>query len=111
MAAATDAQVQNFVDQRIRVRCEQIRALFARLEDDLASFGDVLLNVNGVLPTWADSRTDSPPALMTIVDIKKFKRVADDLIALKTTGSISDEWPSIISSCVRPLHVVVSGPG
>jgi hypothetical protein len=110
MPAATNAQVQQFCDERIRPHCELLRALFAIVEDDRNAMADVLLNVNDALSTWQDTRQDAPATLLVKADIQKYKRVCDDLIALKTTGSISDEWPTVISACVRPLQIVTPGP-
>lgn len=66
--AATNAQVQQFVNERIRPRMEQMRALKIALDDDIAAIGDVYANLTNS-PDWTDGRTDAPPHLLTPNDI------------------------------------------
>lgn len=107
MAIATNAQVQNFVDTRVRQRCEQMRALYLSLKDDVAVIGDVYANLTNS-PTWTDGRTDGPPHLAVPNDVLAFNTAASALIAVYEGGltSVMDDfapqYPVILNLCVRP---------
>lgn len=99
---ATDQQVQNFVDQRLRPRCEQIRALVASLADDIAEIDQVYQALTQQNPTWADNRTDGPPNLLTVGDVLSINAMlhtAHDAIAN------SGDWATVQKACVRPISV------
>jgi hypothetical protein len=73
--AASDLQVQQFVDQRIRPHAELVRALALAFDDDIAAIDDVYAALTAANPTWADNRTDGPPHLLTasdVIDINAF---------------------------------------
>lgn len=63
--AATDVQVQNYSDSRVRPRAEEIRALYLACKDDKAAIDDVYTALTEQSPTWSDNRTDGPPHLLT----------------------------------------------
>lgn len=113
MPTATNEQVQAFVDQRLRPRAEQIRNLMVAIDDDLASIGDVWLNINATSPvsTWVDTRIDSPPALLDVNDIKVLRAI---LLALQSfrTGTFANvldananatRYTRTVAACVRPV--------
>lgn len=106
--AATNAQVQAFVDSRVRQRCEQIRALYTSLKDDLAVIGDVYANLTNS-PDWTDNRTDGPPHLAVPNDVLAFNTAASALIAVVEGGATSamddfaPQYPVILNLCVRPV--------
>lgn len=60
MAAATDAQVQDYVDTRDRPRCEMLRGLRELYLNDKAALDPVYANLTAANPTWTDDRTDVP---------------------------------------------------
>jgi hypothetical protein len=100
VAIATDIQVQSFVDQRLRPRCEQIRALQAAMLDDLANIGDIYQAVTQPNPTWVDNRTDGPPHLMVPNDVIDLNQFLNDISnAIKNHA----QWPVVQNCCVRPL--------
>lgn len=100
MAAATDAQMQAFADQRIRPRAEQFRDLVEEWTDDKASIDDVYARaVNG--PSWADARTDGPAALATHGDILEYNALVTALLGWLST---QPNWPVVQRLCVRPSH-------
>ena len=98
MAEATDAQVQIFADQRIRVRAEQMRALIIAIEDDRASIDDVYARLTGS-GGWADARADGPPHLLTGPDI-----LAINALYVKAIAQLQADpnYAVLIKACVRP---------
>lgn len=97
---ATDQQVQQFVDERIRPRCEQIRALLLAMEDDKAAIDDVYAAVNAPSPTWEDERTDGPPHLLTPANVLAVNAFYDQVIEVMRESA---ELTAVLSACVRPV--------
>lgn len=109
MAQATDAQMQAFADQRVRVRAEQLRAVVANLRDDKASLDAVYDRAaNG--SAWSDSRTDGPPKLLASADMLAFNsvitaliKIADGIGTTDDCATIKNNWPALMAACVRPV--------
>lgn len=109
--AATVQQVQNFVDQRVRPRCEQIRALYLSCKDDKASFDDVYETVN--VDGWADDRKDGPPHLLTSADVLAWNTFITAFISLmegdfkdlQEALAAKDQYPIVLKSCVRAVTI------
>lgn len=107
---ATNAQVQNYVDQRVRPRCEQIRSLYLAIKDDKATIDDVYANLTSGSP-WSDERTDSPPHLLSASDVLAWNTFINLLINLvegtfpdlSTANSADDQYPVVLKACVRPV--------
>lgn len=101
MANATDQQVQTFVDRRVRVRAEQVRALVLALNDDISVIDDVYnaLNTN---PTWTDDRDDGPPHLLAPSDVLAYNSFIHDILT-SITGN--GQYPVILKACVRPVGI------
>lgn len=100
MANATDLQVQQFSDERVRVRCEQLRDVVASLDDDKGAIDDVYAACNAGSPTWSDNRIDGPPHLLAPSDMLAYNALMSDLITyIKAHGAY---WV-IAKSCVRPI--------
>lgn len=110
--AATNLQVQQYVNERIRPRAEQLRALYLALKDDVAAIGEVYANVSGA-STWIDDRSDGPPKLLTPNDVLSYNTFAQRMISF-IEGSITNEnklegsqqWATVQAACVRPVQVV-----
>ncbi len=105
MPRASDAQVQQFVNERVRVRAEQVRALLVALEDDKAAIDDVYEHVSGansVPSTWTDARGDAPPYFLTKDDVLAFNSFITALIP-----NIRDaaDYPAVLQACVRPAEL------
>jgi len=100
MPLATNQQVQEFVDRRIRPRAEQCRALLNALLDDKAEIDDVYAACNQSSPTWTDSRTDGPPHLLMPADVLSYNAFITALIP-----NIRDaaDYPAVVKACVRPV--------
>jgi hypothetical protein len=101
MAEATDAQVQQYVNERIRVRAEQCRALLNALLDDKAAIDDVYAACAAESPTWTDQRTDGPPHLLAPSDVLAYNAFITALIP-----NIRDaaDYPAVAKACVRPVE-------
>jgi hypothetical protein len=105
MAAASNEQVQQFVNERVRVRCEQLRHVYLACKDDQAQIDDVYANLT-TSPTWTDARDDAPPHLMTSNDVLAYNAF---MVAFVTFIEGNGEWPVIMDGCVRPVHIVSPG--
>lgn len=109
MPEATDQQMQQYSDTRVRPRCEQIRNLLAALDDDVAAIDDVYSRCVGS-GNWPDARNDGPPQLNTCADILAWNTAVTALQKLRdgTFASVGeanamfkDQWPVIQDLCVR----------
>lgn len=98
---ATDEQVQRYVDERVRVRCEEIRALLNAINDDKAAIDDVYAALTQPNPTWTDNRTDGVPHLATPNDVLAWNTFITNL---KTTMEGDAQLPVVLSLCVRPVN-------
>jgi hypothetical protein len=110
MAEATDQQMQQYANERVRVRAEQCRALVNALNDDKLAIDDVFERAVGANP-WADARTDGPPSLLNQQDILTYNAVAtillkcvDGTATLQEVSDLSANWPAFQSACVRPVN-------
>jgi hypothetical protein len=100
MANATDQQVQQYVNERVRPRAEQIRALINALVDDKAAIDDVYAACAAASPTWTDDRTDGPPHLLAPADVLSYNSYITALIPnLKDAA----DYPAVSKACVRPV--------
>jgi hypothetical protein len=97
---ATDQQVQQYVNERVRVRAEQCRALLNSLLDDKSAIDDVYAACNQGTPTWTDVRIDGPPHLLAPADVLSYNAFITALIP-----NIRDaaDYPTIVRACVRPV--------
>lgn len=119
MAVANDQQMQQYADERIRVRAEQFRGLVNACQDDQAAITDIYDRAaNGA--AWADARIDGPPVLLTHQDVLVFNTVlyqflkivdgeetgTEQEIANQRAAYIADlraNWTVFQSACVRAL--------
>lgn len=107
MAEATNTQVQAYVDQRVRPRCQQIRDLYLLCKDDKAVIDDVYENLT-TSPTWTDGRTDNPPHLMVPNDVLAWNTFVSLFIDF-VEGALTDgnknsaaaQYPVIVDGCVH----------
>lgn len=99
MAAATDAQVQTYVNERIRPAAEAARALKIALDDNIAAIDDVYAALTAGSPTWEDDRPDAPPHLLTPSDVLAINTFMNNI-----RDAIRDnaQYPVVLKSCVRP---------
>lgn len=104
MPRATDEQVQQYVNEHIRPRAEQIRALLAAIQDDKRLIDDVYNHVAEVdqPSTWTDERTDAPPHLLTKDDVLAYNTYITSL--LSPIGEAA-EFATVMKACVRPPAV------
>ncbi len=109
MAEATDAQMQAYCDQRVRVRAEQMRAFVNSLRDDKAAIDDVYARAVGANP-WSDSRQDGPPKLLASQDVLTFNAFAtlflkciDGTATAQDVADLSSNLAPFQAACVRPV--------
>jgi len=107
MPNATDQQMQDFCDQRIRPRAEQFRALLAACQDDTAAIGDEYARATSN-SAWADARTDGPPHLLQSGnnanpdDLLNYNALASAFITWLTVTQ-AGAWGVLKAACVRPV--------
>jgi hypothetical protein len=114
MPRATNAQVQQYVNERCRVRAEQFRALRLAIADDQAAIDDVYEHIsgaNGIPSTFTDERSDGPPHLVTANDVAAYNTFLVAFLAFcdpnGDTGAIAagaDQLPVLSDMCVRPVE-------
>lgn len=113
MPAATNQQVQTFVNERMRPYCEAIRAVKLETDDNEGAIGDIYANLNNN-PDWTDNRTDGPPSLLAPSDVLAwntfmfhFKRLIDgcasDAERIASANEVKNGWATILKACVRPV--------
>lgn len=98
MAIATNPQVQTYVNERIRVRAEQVRALVLLMQDDKAAIDDVYAACSQPSPTWTDGRADGPPHLLAPADVLSYNSFITAAIANLHDAA---DYPTILKACVR----------
>lgn len=99
--AATDQQVQTFVNARIRPHAELLRKLLLAFEDDRTAIDDVYAALNMPSPTWSDDRPDGPPHLLTPSDVLAFNTfMADIITAIRSNAQL----PVVLKACVRAVE-------
>lgn len=116
--AATNAQVQNWSDQRVRPFCEELRKLLLMAEDMNASIGEVYENLTNS-PTWTDGRQDAPPDLLAPSDLLAINTIcvrlaqvlrgqglADDAAKGDAVDDISGQLSIVLKACVRPVQLL-----
>lgn len=102
MASATDVQVQNWVDTRMRPHSELARALAHILDDDISSIDDVFAALTAPTPTWRDTRSDGPPHLLSTSDVLAFNTFIHDIRdAIKNNA----QYPIVLKACVRSVTI------
>lgn len=105
MAEATDIQMQNFADQRIRPRAEMIQSLLEAIKLDKSLIDDIYARANGS-NAWADGRTDGPPHLLQAGnasnpdDMLNYNAFITDLITFIETTK-AGEWAVLQRAIVR----------
>ncbi len=101
--AATNQQIQTFVDSRIRAHAKLARDLAILLTDDIANIDDVYNQLNGGNSgNWADTRTDGPAHLMSASDVLAlnsfFHNVRDAITA-------DGQYAIALKACITPPNV------
>jgi len=106
---ASDAQVQAYTDQRVRVRAEQFRSLINACRDDKAAIDSIYDRcANGA--AWSDARTDGPPKLLASQDVLTFNAFISLFLAcIDGTAQTADvqqlhaNLAPFQAACVRPV--------
>lgn len=115
MAQANDQQMQQYADERVRVRAEQARAFVAAMRDDKAAIESIYERAVSN-DRWEDGRTDGPPTLLQAGNsaapdhmlvynsvITLLLRCVDGTATLQDVTDLSANWSVFQSACVRPF--------
>lgn len=115
MAEASNQQMQSYADQRVRVRAEDLRDVFAKLADDKAAIDDIYARAAGS-SRWNDARQDGPPHLLQSGnsanpdDMLNYNALISTLLDLKAGTATSQQvaafpglWATFQRACVRPV--------
>jgi hypothetical protein len=96
--AATNEQVQAYVNERVRPWSESIRAAYLQAKDHKAAIDDVYANLTNS-PTWDDSNSSNPPHLLTPDDVLAWNAFVTAFIGFVEGDS---NYAKILDACVRP---------
>lgn len=113
--SATDQQMQQFANERIRVRAEQFRSLINSCRDDKAAMDAVYDRAaNGA--AWTDGRNDGPPKLLVSQDILVFNAFISEFLSVidgegnddaAKAGHVNGVHNNLLqfqAACVRPVN-------
>lgn len=107
--AANDQQMQQFANERIRVRAEQVRALINAFRDDKAAM-DAVYERAATGAAWTDARTDGPPKLLASQDVLVFNAFAslflgciDGTATTQDVQNLNANLAVFQAACVRPV--------
>ena len=117
MAAATDQQMQQFANERVRPRAEQFRDLLASCRDDRDAIDDIYARAVSN-SRWNDSRSDGPPHLLQsgnsaspddMLNFNSFIGALLDIIDgvgtdATNAATLRDNWAVLVDACVRPVE-------
>jgi len=105
--AATNEQVQQFVDDRIRPWCESARAILLLADDHRAAMDDVYANLSDS-PDWTDEHDGHPPHLATPADVlaintamAALQKFRDGTATVQDVADFAAQWPIVLKLCVR----------
>jgi hypothetical protein len=102
MALATDEQVQQFANERVRPFSERFRAVLLEAEDHKAAIDDIYAALTQPNPTWTDERTDAPPTLLTKDTVLAWNAFVSDFITFaRGNGNLA----AVLDACVQPVRL------
>jgi len=117
MPAANDAQMQQFANERVRVRAEQFRNLRIACADDVSAIDDIYARAVSA-SRWDDNRTDGPPHLLQsgdsaspddMLNFNSFAQLFEKFMAgtfadVNEANSAAAQWAVLVDACVRPVE-------
>jgi len=105
--AATNEQVQQFVNDRVRAWCEKARALLLLADDHRAAMDDVYVNLSGS-PDWIDAHDGHPPHLRlpptcwrSNTAMERYRSSATARPWRRTWADFAAQWPIVLKLCVH----------
>jgi hypothetical protein len=101
MAAASDAQVQQFVTTVTRPRCQQLVELVAAVVQDIAACGSVYAALTEQNPTWSDTNPTNPPNLLTPANWLAINEVMNNFV---NTLNADANFAVAKQACVNPIN-------
>ena len=116
MAAATDPQMQQFADERVRVFAEAFRAVLIASRDHKSAI-DAVYERGVSNSRWTDARTDGPPKLLIsgnsanpddMLNFNSFVAALTDIIDgagsdATNAANLRSTWAVLVDACVRPV--------
>lgn len=96
--AATNEQVQAYVNERVRPWSEQLRAVYLQAKDHKAAIDDVYANLTDN-PTWDDAHDGNPPHLLLPSDVLAWNAFVTEFIDLVEGDA---NYAKVLQACVRP---------
>lgn len=116
MAEATNAQMQQFANERVRVFAEQFRAVLNAARDHKSAIDDIYARAVGN-SRWNDARTDGPPHLLQsgnsanpddMLNFNTFVSALTDIIDgvgtdATNAANLRTNWAVLVDACVRPV--------
>lgn len=116
MPEATNAQMQKFSDERLRVFAELARAFKNSAADHRAAIDDIYARAVGT-NRWTDARTDGPPHLLMsgnsaspddMLNFNTFLALVEKFFAgtfasQAEANSAAANWAVLQDACVRPV--------
>ncbi len=116
--AATDEQVQVYVNTRFRTYAEKVRSAYILAKDHKLAIDDVY---DACEPpesaTWTDERDDGPPHLLTAQDVLSFNawisnfadiiddNLVNDAAKIAAVNSLRANWATMMKACVQAPEV------
>lgn len=101
--AATDAQVQAFVDERLRPLALRARAMRIHLEDFKNQIDDVYANLTAQNPTWSDQYNGHPAHFLTKDDVLAVNALVTTL--LSTFALSNGSYAILEKACPTSVEV------
>ena len=131
MAEATNIQMQQFANERVRPFAEQFRAVLIAARDHKSALDDIYARATANPPTqgqWLDARTDGPPHLLKSGysaedvpsnpdDMLQFNGFCSALIDIidgvgtdaNNAATLRANWAVLVDACVRPARPALQG--
>lgn len=115
MATATNAQVQAFVDSRVRPSCMEILQWVYRRQVDKAGLSDIYAALTEQNPTWVDTNSNNAAHTAVPSDVLAWNTFVSNLLtvitgnttdaptALSLVQGIQGQWPVVQELLAGPL--------
>lgn len=97
---ASNAQVQTFVNDRVRPWSERARALYLQAKDHKAAIDDVYANLTDS-PDWTDTHNGNPPHLLTPSDVLAWNAFVSAFIDFVEGDA---NYAKVLQACVRSVE-------
>lgn len=117
MAEATDTQMQQYANERVRPFAESFRGVLISARDHRSAIDDIYARAVGSV-RWNDNRTDGPPHLLqsgnsaSPDDMLNFNTFVSSLLDIidgvgtdaTNAANLRAAWAVLVDACVRPVN-------